>query len=64
VPKGQVLSLAFIVSYVIKICMKYESKIAKIDALKSELDTYRPLPPEILKQLKEYFRICLTYGHL
>lgn len=41
--------------------MDYGSKIAKVDVLKAELDTYRPLSPEILKQLKEYFRIGLTY---
>lgn len=46
---------------VIENIMNYESKIAKIDVLKAELDTYRPLSPEILKQIKEYFRIGLTY---
>lgn len=41
--------------------MNYESKIVGLDKLKAELDTYRPFSPEILKQLKEYFRIGLTY---
>lgn len=41
--------------------MNYESQDAKIDKLKAELDKFRPLSPEILKQLKEYFRIGLTY---
>lgn len=41
--------------------MKYDSKIAQIDALKQRLDQHRSLAPEILQQLKEYFRIGLTY---
>jgi len=42
--------------------MVYESCLAKIDLLKVEIDKIRPLSPEILKQLKEYFRIGLTYS--
>lgn len=42
--------------------MKYDSKTAQIDILKQKLDQHRPLAPEILQQLKEYFRIGLTYS--
>lgn len=41
--------------------MNFGSKIPQINALKAELDALRPLSPEILRQLKEYFRIGLTY---
>ncbi|PIR17194.1 MAG: cell filamentation protein Fic [Deltaproteobacteria bacterium CG11_big_fil_rev_8_21_14_0_20_49_13] len=41
--------------------MLYDSKFSKLAELKNELDKYRPLKPDVLKQLKEYFRIGLTY---
>src|SRR5258708_7294327 len=33
-----------------------------IDEKKKELDTLRPLPPELIKNLYEWFRIDLTYN--
>jgi len=33
----------------------------KIDSLKSSLDTHRPFPDHVVKQLKDYYRIGLTY---
>lgn len=33
----------------------------KIDALKSVLDGYRPFPDHVVKQLRDYYRIGLTY---
>ena len=41
--------------------MNYENKCAEIDKLKTELDKYRPFDEYILKQLKQYYRISLTY---
>lgn len=41
--------------------MKYQNKCNEIDCLKAEIDTYRPFSTDILKQLKEYYRISLTY---
>ncbi len=38
------------------------SKLNKIDDIKNEIDQYRPLKQNILKELKEYFRIGLTYS--
>lgn len=38
------------------------NQFQKIDALKSRLDKYRPFDSHLLKQLKEYFRIGLTYA--
>lgn len=35
--------------------------LKEIDALQKEINSYRPLPPETLKQLKEYYRVGLTY---
>jgi len=35
--------------------------IGKIDLLKSKIDAYRPIDTHLLKQLREYFRIGLTY---
>lgn len=40
---------------------QFTNKIKEADALKQELDTYRPLKPEVAKQLKEYYKIGLTY---
>lgn len=41
--------------------MNYENRCADIDNLKAELDTYRPFDNNTLQQLKEYYRISLTY---
>lgn len=41
--------------------MNYENRCPDIDNLKSELDTYRPFDDNTLQQLKEYYRISLTY---
>ncbi len=35
--------------------------IIKIDSIKSVLDGYRPFPIHVVKQLKDYYRIGLTY---
>lgn len=35
--------------------------LKEIDKLQEEINAYRPLPPGIVKQLKEYYRIGLTY---
>src|SRR5579871_2777536 len=39
----------------------FKNRIAEIDALKKEIDNYRPLPQPCIPMLKEYFRIGLTY---
>ena len=40
-----------------------DSKLRKrIDSLKAELDTLRPLKPEHVTALKDYFKISLTYS--
>lgn len=41
--------------------MNYENKCTEIDKLKVELDSYRPFDANTLHQLKEYYRISLTY---
>ena len=40
----------------------FENRIELIDKLKAEIDQYRPLDKNTLKQLKEYFKIGLTYS--
>ncbi|MFA4888207.1 MAG: Fic family protein [Candidatus Omnitrophota bacterium] len=35
--------------------------LKEIDALQKEINSYRPLPANILKQLKEYYRVGFTY---
>jgi hypothetical protein len=35
--------------------------LAKIDSIKSVLDGYRPFPDHIVKQLRDYYRIGMTY---
>lgn len=32
-----------------------------IDSIKSTLDGYRPFPDHVVKQLRDYYRIGLTY---
>jgi Fic family protein len=36
--------------------------LSEIDKLQEEINTYRPLPPNTIKQLKEYYRVGLTYS--
>lgn len=38
-----------------------EDTLDKIDSIKSILDSYRPFPDHAVKQLKDYYRIGLTY---
>ncbi len=35
--------------------------LQKLDSLKFSLDSYRPFPEHVVKQLKDYYRIGLTY---
>lgn len=42
--------------------MKYENKIQKIDKLNEQIQVLRPLDKSTLKQIREYFRIGLTYS--
>ncbi len=41
--------------------MDYTNRIKDIDALKAELDKFRPFDENTVKQLKEYYRISMTY---
>ena len=41
--------------------MKISDILPKIDSLKSVLDGYRPFPEHVVKQLRDYYRIGLTY---
>lgn len=36
--------------------------LKEIDALQKEINSFRPLPPNTLKQLREYYRVGLTYS--
>jgi Fic family protein len=42
--------------------MQYENHIKEIDELKRRIDKHRPLSKQALEQLKEYYRIGLTYS--
>lgn len=42
--------------------MNYENKCVEIDKLKTEIDKYRPLSKDALKQIHEYYKIGLTYS--
>lgn len=42
--------------------MNYENRIKEIDGLKKEIDKHRPLSQKALGQLKEYYRVGLTYS--
>ena len=44
--------------------MSYANKeaIEKIDTIKSVLDTYRPFSEHVVKQLRDYYRIGMTYS--
>jgi Fic family protein len=39
-----------------------ENRLKRIDELKARIDQFRPLDKSLLKQIKEYFRIGLTYS--
>lgn len=41
--------------------VQYQNKIQEIDQLKKEIDALRPLSKQTLNELKEYYRIGLTY---
>ncbi len=42
--------------------MKYDNKIKEIDKLNEQIEQFRPISKALLKQIKEYFRIGLTYS--
>jgi Fic family protein len=42
--------------------MTFENKIKDVDRLQEEINQYRPFNEHYLKELKEYFRIGLTYS--
>jgi hypothetical protein len=42
----------------------YERTVKTVDALQNDINEYRPLSRNALKQLKEYYRIGLTYSRL
>ena len=42
--------------------MNLKDQLKEIDKLKAQLDAYRPFSKHILSQLKEYYRIGLTYA--
>ena len=42
--------------------MHHENKIAQIDTLNEQIKKFRPISSPLLKQIKEYFRIGLTYS--
>lgn len=40
----------------------YKNRLREIDELKSKIDGFRSLNPDILKQIQEYYKIGLTYS--
>ncbi len=40
----------------------YENKIVEAEELKKEIQKYRPMSENLLRQLREYYRIGLTYS--
>lgn len=40
----------------------YKNRIAEAEKLKEQINEYRPLPTTLLTQLREYYRIGLTYS--
>ena len=38
-----------------------EGLLKEIDTLQKEINSFRPLPPDTVKQLKEYYRVGLTF---
>lgn len=41
--------------------MDYENKCTEIDKLKAELDKYRPLSKDALKQIQEYYKTFINF---
>ncbi|PIS30411.1 cell filamentation protein Fic [Candidatus Saganbacteria bacterium CG08_land_8_20_14_0_20_45_16] len=41
---------------------EYENKIKEVDALQKEINSYRPLNEQQLKELRGYYKIGLTYS--
>ncbi len=39
----------------------YKNRLQEIDDLKGKIDSFRPLRSEILRQIKDYYKIGLTY---
>lgn len=39
-----------------------QNLLKEVDSKKHELDTYRPLPPELIKNLNEWYRVELAYS--
>jgi|GEM_PF-5939630 hypothetical protein len=48
-------------SYII-INLMAQNIFQEIDALQTEIHSHRPISPDLLKQLKEYYKIGLTYS--
>ncbi|MBN2374404.1 Fic family protein [bacterium] len=42
--------------------MNYDNKIKEIDKLNEKIEQFRPISKDLLKQIKEYYRIGLTYS--
>ncbi|OFZ78993.1 MAG: cell filamentation protein Fic [Bdellovibrionales bacterium RIFOXYD1_FULL_53_11] len=42
--------------------MNYENKLEQIDELNKQIAVFRPINKDLLKQIKEYYRIGLTYS--
>jgi Fic family protein len=42
--------------------MRFENRISEIDALNNEIVLFRPLSEPLLKQIKQYFKIGITYS--
>ena len=42
--------------------MVITSVFEKIDALRAKIDAHRPLDSHMIKQVREYFRIGMTYS--
>jgi hypothetical protein len=40
--------------------MTFTNRIADVDKLQQEINRHRPLKGQALKQLRDYFRNCLT----
>ncbi|HAR42793.1 MAG TPA: cell filamentation protein Fic, partial [Bdellovibrionales bacterium] len=42
--------------------MNYENKLEQIDELNNQIKSFRPISKDLLKQIKEYYRIGLTFS--
>lgn len=65
VSKACILETAIAVSKrngVVTMAVRYENKLAQIDELNKKIKSFRPISKDLLKQIKEYFRIGLTYS--